>query len=865
MSSLFNSPMYRVFLLLIIEHLRHRPIRALLTVLGVAIGVSAWLAIRAVNAEVFQSFEESVESVVGDAAITVSGGSDGIDEKILQKIQRHPGIRSASPILKMTGEIQEGPIAGQSLLIWGVDLLEQGHDLGVQPSSGAWQDDDWEEIFAPRTVIVGEEFAHSLDVRQGQTFSVKVRNGVHDLVVGKIVESLSLHSGVQHQVLMDIASAQWLFNRLGRLHHIAIVAKPGAATSTLIQELQALLPENIQVRQSSRRNRQVESMLRAFQMNLTMLSGISLLVGIFLVYNTTAFSVVQHRQEIGILRSLGMERQSVSTVFLMEAGVLGAAGGIWGCWLGVALARWLTIMIGENVGELYGITTLLASPIPIPLLMEALCLGIGVSLLGALRPAWEASAMAPVQALAGGQSQIEDVQDIQGSKWVVLTALIGAGICSQMPAVQGIPIGGYAAAFCLLLGGAAAGPMLSQWFCRLRQHWLGPDSSLLPALAAEQMGRNPRRTSVTMAAIVVGLAILVGVGIMIQSFRQTVELWIEQTLMADVIIAPTSWLEEPEASGENTGLSQHLVRQVREIPGVEAVDPYVEMNAETASQPVALVVRDMRLHARRSQYLFVQGRSSDILGKVVADNGVIVSEVLAKRLGMGAGDSLSLKTPKGIETFLVKGIFYDYATDGGKVVMDEGLFAQKWGEHAATVFAVYLKKGQDLSAIRQEIEDTLKNQRPIVTISNAELKQEILDIFDRTFRVTYVLEFIALSVAVLGIMNTLFTAILERRRELATLRAVGASRHQIQGLIVWESCYLAGLGAVVGIGVGMALSVVLIKVINKQSFGWTIQYALAWEAIGMALLVAFTAALIGAWVPARWASRQTIAEDLRYE
>jgi putative ABC transport system permease protein len=307
------------------------------------------------------------------------------------------------------------------------------------------------------------------------------------------------------------------------------------------------------------------------------------------------------------------------------------------------------------------------------------------------------------------------------------------------------------------------------------------------------------------------------------------------------------------------------VKHILDIPGIEAVDSYVETSVETAGKTVALISRDVRLHSERSQYLFLQGESSEVLSHVVDEHGVIISEVLAKRLGVSVGDPLPLTTPSGTEQFPVKGVFYDYATDGGKVVMDQGLFEEKWGEQDATVFAVYLKEGQALAAVRREIEDTLKNERPIVTISNGELKEEILDIFDRTFRVTYVLELIALSVAVLGIMNTLLTSILERRRELATLRAIGASGRQIQGLIFWESCYLAGLGAVVGIVVGMALSVVLIKVINKQSFGWTIQYTLAWETIGMAVLVAFVAALIGAWAPALWASRQTIAEDLRYE
>ena len=199
------------------------------------------------------------------------------------------------------------------------------------------------------------------------------------------------------------------------------------------------------------------------------------------------------------------------------------------------------------------------------------------------------------------------------------------------------------------------------------------------------------------------------------------------------------------------------------------------------------------------------------------------------------------------------------------MVVDSHLFRKVWGETGATVFAVYLKAGQVLPVVRHEIEQVLKKDMPIVTISNGELRTEILNIFDRTFRVTYVLELIALSVAVLGIINTLMTAITERRRELATLRALGMSRPQIQGLIFWESCYVAGLGAGLGILAGLALSVLLINVINKQSFGWTIQFTLPLETLGVAVLVALLAAFLEAWGPARWASCQSIAEDLRYE
>ena len=858
--------MIRILLLLVLDHIRHRPFRAFLTVVGVGIGVSAWLAIRLANGEVYQSFEQSVESVVGKASITLSGETEGMDEAIIEVIQGYPGVQSAHPVLKIESMIQGGPSTGHTLVIWGVDLLNYGEVMPSEDSTQSIPDNRWKRVFSPKTIYLGKEFAKELGLREGQTLTVTGQGVSHDLVVGGLLRSSdSLLQGTEQQAIMDIAAAQWSFGWLGRLHSISVVPEPGVAGATLIQSLQTVVPPEIRMSQSSRRTGHVESMLKAFQFNLTMLSGIALLVGIFLVYNTMAFSVAHHRREIGILRSLGMERRAITGLFLLEAGLLGLVGGVMGCWFGFFLATGLTTLIGQSVGELYGVTSLVVSQVHPWLLVEAIGIGAGVSLLGALRPSWDASTIAPVQALSVGQSEDEETGSYRKSGWIAMIAFGGSVALSTIAPVDGIPVGGYAAAFCLLVGGTALGPVL----CGLIHEWRRTCQSgrwgLLPSLAAEQVSRNPGRTSVTMAAIVVGLAIMVGVGIMIQSFRHTVNIWIEQTMLADIIVAPVSWLGDPDGENDKPGLPMPLVKTVMSLSGIEAVDPYLETVGEVSGQTVSLVARDLRLHAGRSRYLFVQGDSTRILQEAIEGEGVIVSEVLAGRLGLAVGNNIEVKTPSGQQAFPVKGIFYDYATDGGKVVMDEHLFRQHWGETDATVLAVYLKTGQALSVVRREIEQVCKNDIPIVTISNGELKTEILEIFDRTFRVTYVLELIALSVAVLGIINTLMTAITERRRELATLRALGVSRPQIQGLIFWESCYVAGLGAGLGILVGLALSVLLINVINKQSFGWTIQFTLPWETLGMAVLVALLAAFLGAWGPARWASRQSIAEDLRYE
>ncbi|MGH7165242.1 MAG: ABC transporter permease, partial [Nitrospiraceae bacterium] len=327
-----------------------------------------------------------------------------------------------------------------------------------------------------------------------------------------------------------------------------------------------------------------------------------------------------------------------------------------------------------------------------------------------------------------------------------------------------------------------------------------------------------------------------------------------------------TWLQGEESGMLTNRLPRSWADRVALLPGVEAVDTYRDVTIAISGRPAALVSRDLRLHAERSRYLFVEGDSQVLLPRTVSANGVVVSEVLASALGVRVGDTLPLMTPAGEKRFPVMGVFYDYATDGGKVVMDRVLYARIWEDDTVTVIPVYTTTpGADAGAVRRRIEETVGREGHLVVVGNAELKQEILAIFDRTFTITYALELIAVVVALLGIVNTLLTAVLERQRELATLRAIGASARQIRGLVLWESAYLGLLGSALGLVGGILLSILLVDVINKQSFGWTIQFVLPKGLLVEAVGLALAAALVAGYLPARWAARQPVVEGLRYE
>jgi putative ABC transport system permease protein len=282
-----------------------------------------------------------------------------------------------------------------------------------------------------------------------------------------------------------------------------------------------------------------------------------------------------------------------------------------------------------------------------------------------------------------------------------------------------------------------------------------------------------------------------------------------------------------------------------------------------------LVSRDLRLHAERGRYLMVNDDWASVLRRAAETGGVVVSEVLANRLGLEQGGTVTITTPTGPLTVPIEGVFYDYATDGGKMVMERTFYRRLWNDDRITVFALYLSPGADESRVKRLIAEALHSQEsalaPPLMISNGELRREILNIFDRTFVLTYVLEAIAVFVAVLGIVNTLVTAVLERRRELATLRAIGASRAQVERLVQWEAIYLGLIGALLGVAGGLALAWVLIAVINKQSFGWTIRMTVPVEVLVQAVVLAIGAAWMAGYLPARWAARQPVGESLREE
>ncbi|MBX3302780.1 MAG: ABC transporter permease [Nitrospira sp.] len=864
----------KLVVLILLSHLRQWPLRTLLTIVGVSLGVSASVAVRTANVDVLRSFEQAVLTVAGPTTWEVSGDETGLDERIVTSVRTVSGVMSASPVIFQTAVRMNGNQPGQAIQVLGLDLLDEFHTRGFdvnQPET----ENQLLSMVDPQAVFLGGALATEWQVSVGDHVDLLIGTGrLRCRVAGILRGKSDRSSSWDRMVLMDIAAAQISFGMVGKVDRLDIVTEKNLSVEEVGARIRAALPPHVTVERPANRTSQVELMVDAFRLNLTVLSWVGLLVGMFLIYNTMAFAVAQRRREIGIYRAIGMSQSRIAFLFLMEAGLYGFLGGVVGSAAGMGLAQELITLLSRTISDLYvpvgiGGSGLLWTGHFGGIVIEGIMIGCVVSMIGAIGPSLDASRTTTVRALAPGDYEASQQVRV-GSLAVMGSALlVVSGFLSWPGPIGEVPILGYAATLCLLAGLACLAPICV--IGRRRRYVRQEDGvhDVMRGIAVEHASRNPGRNGVTVSAFMVGLAIMIGVLVMVRSFRHTVEVWVTDTVLSDLVVAPSMWLRGTEIGTVGRSLPASWLAVLASDPDVAAVDSYRDVRIEIKGRRVAVVSRDLRLHAQWSRYLVRSGDSSELLNRAAEIGGVLVSEVLANKLGVEEGSTLEVMTPSGARRFPIVAVFYDYSTDGGKLLMDRALYQSLWHDDLVTVFPVYLRDGTNLDDVRARMTTLLSASAngalPPLVISNVELRKEILEIFDRTFLLTYVLEAIAVVIAMLGIVNTLITSVLERRREFSTLRAIGGSPTQIRQLVLWEAAYLGAIGIVLGLIGGGLLSLLLIKVINRQSFGWTIQMVVPTASLIQALLLAVVATLVAGYFPARWAARQPVIDGLREE
>jgi putative ABC transport system permease protein len=842
-----------LFYRLMVRPLLQEPVRAALTIFAVALGVAVVLAIDLAGTAATGSFRSSMETLAGDNDLEITA-SGGVPEAIVGMLAALPYPLRVSPRIQDYAVVSE---TMQSLPLIGLDLVAQG-SVDANSASSATNIAQFEEALKhlgdDDSIWVGA----SLGRKPGGHLQLLINDRVAEYAVRGVYPD---SNGNEAAIVMDLAAAQRALNRFGRVDRILVKVPQTPGLEEWQQRLRALLPPGVEVHPQGTGTNENRRMLAAFRWNLRLLSSIALVVGAFLIYNTISVSVVRRRAEIGVVRALGASRAAVLAAFVGEAAFFGLTGAAIGLPLGRVMAIGAVKLMAATVESLY----VSGRPGPLELdfasMLFSLVIGVGVSVASAYSPAREASLVSPVEAMARGRreytARVEKTRDL----WLALALGIAAAAASRAPAIAGKPFFGYLAALLLVIACALAIPAFVDALASFLSDALRRILGIEALLASRSLAASLRRTSVLVGALSTAIAMMTAVGIMVGSFRETVVLWMGGQLPADLYIRPAG----QEAADRHPTLSLDLAEKIAVLPGVAAIDRLRAYEISYDGLPVELASVDVHILGSHHKSDFFSGRpAGEVLAELHGANTVIVSEPFTYKHRVHAGDSITLSLGESRPTFRIIDVYYDYGSERGSILMDRNTMLRYFPDQAPSNLAVYVLPNAPLQSVRAEIEQAAVGHR-ILVFSNRDLRAEAIRIFDRTFAIAYALEAVAVLVAVMGIAGALLALVIDRRRELGLLRFLGASTRQVRKLILLEAGLLGLLANIAGVALGFALSLILIYVINKQSFGWTIRFHWPVAVLMAGLTIVYAATVMAGLYPARVAVQLNPLEVIHEE
>lgn len=841
-----------------------RPLQSAFLVIGVAIGVAMIVAIDLANGSAGRAFALGTETITGKATHQIVGGPSSLDERVYVELRRTLGYRLSAPVVEEYVSVPS--LDNQPMRLLGVDPFAEppfrnylGGETRIDTGGGYLS----ALLVQPDTVLLSAETAARYGVQPGDALPVQFGVAGRGLTVAGLLEPTDDLSrrALDGLLIADIATAQEVLGKVGRLDRIDLIVAEGPAGEETLAQIRQLLPPDARIVSSAARGGTVAEMTAAFSLNLTALSLLALVVGMFLIYNTVTFSVVQRRPVIGSLRALGMTQREIFGMILLEATLLGLLGTGLGLGLGVVLGRGAVSAVTQTVNDLFFVVAVRDVSVPVWTLVKGGLSGMAAALIAAAIPAWEATGVPPAGALK--RSDVEQ-RALAVLPWVSAAGggLLIVGGLLMIPNWGLVPA--FAGLFGLIIGIALLTPGATLLLMTGLQRLIGRRLTIVARMAPRDIVRSLSRTSVAIAALMVSVSVIIGVSVMIGSFRLTVEQWLDDVLQADIFIsAPTLGANRTTAA-----LDAHLAGELMAFPGV--IDASTSREVEVAARlpdggeltvRVAGVLKDLAGEDRR--YSAALGDAAATWQAVEA-GGVVINEPMANRYGLALGDELTLFTDAGPRPFPVVGVAYDFDVQPA-LLMADGVYRANWNDTAVSAVALFVEPGRDVDATVAELRAAFAGRGELVIRSNRGTRQSALDVFDRTFAITVALRLLATLVAFIGILSTLMSLQLERSREIGVLRATGMTRRQLWRLTLLETGLLGGVAGLVAMPTGFLLSLVLIYIINLRSFGWTLSMHLLPGDFVQAFLVALGAALLAGLYPA-WRMGQTQPADaLRME
>jgi putative ABC transport system permease protein len=834
---------------------RKHLLRCLLTTAGIVLGVAVFVGMHTANQSVLAAFHQTIDRIAGSTQLQISAGEPGFDEDVLEKVQNLREVRAASPVLEATVSTTAG-----NLLILGVDMLGD-RTLRTYDLEGTDDaiDDPLVFLAQPDSLIVTQSFARERDLKVNGKIAMRTMQGDETFTVRGIMKPGGLASAFGGNLaIMDIYSAQKVFGRGRKFDRIDIALQEGLTLDQGIAVLQRTLGPGFQIEPPSTRGQQFESTSRIYSLASNITSVFALFIGMFIIYNTFAIAVTQRRSEIGILRALGATRSQIRTLFLAESAITGLAGTLAGVAFGILMAQGMAGYIGGLLAEVYGISQHADNITINPLLIAgAIAMGVITSLIAAVIPARAAASVDPVKALQKGKHQSLSEGENRARRRLAI-ACAAASVIALIANRNTIVF--YAGYLLAVVTAVLLTPALSLWLARALRPALAWMRPVEGALAADSLIQAPRRTSGTVAALMLSLALVISLGGLARSSYNEIAGWMRTALNPDLFVTTAETVTSrtfvfPASLGDG----------FRALPGVEEVQLVRSVRVMVRNTPIMVVSADIASLDRRARLPAVEGTSSDMYRRAAAGEGVLASENMCRLHGCKLGDILEIPAPTGILRLPVVGVVRDFSDQQGSLLLERKLFIQKWNDDSVNIFRIYLQPGADGAAVRRAILEKYGSQRRLFVLTNGDLRDYILRLTDQWFGLTYIQIAVAVLVAVLGIVNALTVSITDRRRELGVLQAVGGLRNQVRHTIWLEAAAIGFIGLVLGLALGALQLYYSLEVGRRDLIGMDLGYAFPFQMALALVPVILGAAFLAALAPAETAVRGSLVEALEYE
>ena len=801
--------------------------RSALMILAVALGVAVVIAVDLAGDAATGSFQSSVTSLVGsvDYEVTANGG---VDETVFAKLTALPVNAEFHPVIE-----RFMPIGRRgSVTVFGVD-----------------------SVVDPTGAVVSSDAAERFGWKEGSVFRLRGQGRAVPFRILKVIPDQSTG-----WVAIDIAADQQLLDEYGKVDRIDINVDQGEDAASVEKATQTSVPFSYDVTSAGARAEENQRMLRAFRTNLDILSYISLLVGAFLIYNTIAVSVLRRRVEIGILRALGVSSQGVLAIFLGEAAMLGIVGSLAGIGLGRFMASGMVGMISDTVNSIFVTSApgkIITSWTSVAL---AVATGTAVTVISGLIPAREAARVAPADAMRREarehEAHVHVRRDLVGAGIAAIIALV----LSQFGPIGGQPILGYVATLFAVVTTALFAPAFVRFAIRHAHGVLRKIPGAAGLIAGKSLAASLARTSIIVTALATAVSMTISVGIMVASFRETVQVWLQNRLRADIYLNGAG----PGTAGLGPPIASEVPEIVGRTPGVADMDTLHAFPFRYEGQQAIFGANNSDVIRRHEAMRFLSGNADAILRSLPGRDRVIVSEPFANKHNVHLGNVLKIPLGNAIVPMTVAGIYYDYSNHRGFVLADWSTMKKYLPDQPATNVAIYVTPGVKPVTVRRALQLALADY-PVSLAPSDALRRNAVQIFDRTFAVTWALEGIAIIVAILGTANSLLALVLDRRREIGLIRYLGADDGQIRRMVLTEAGLVGLLASGLGLLLGVALSLELIYVINKQSFGWTIQFHPPLLPLAGALVLVWIVTIAAGIYPAGIAAKLQPADAVHEE